>query len=132
MDGENQSHLHHPKVLLWSVGAVLIMTALLFAVRSMRMEDTRVTRTRTAIKTLADDVEGIRRKLGRIPTNEVELARLIGTSIPRSGWNESLEYRTDKSAHTRYWISAISRDNNIMIYVYDSGHAEKGVESVPF
>jgi len=114
-------------VLLCAVVAWLYLPHFIFGWHS-RPRD--VAQTKHVVLTAAQTLENRLRTGLPLPTNTNELASVLGGSIPRDAWGQSLTYQY--FAPTNFILSAMSPYPELLMIDYDSRAASDGVQAVPF
>ena len=118
------------KVVL-SASLLVVVTALWWKTRASSEDilKERISRTKVAVQEFASQVEVLRSKTGVLPTNEAQLAELLGKPLPRSAWDGQLKYSA-----TNGWfrVETVSPFPQWMIFEYDSRNPTAGVAVYPF
>jgi len=94
--------------------------------------DYRRNKNRTAqiILSLASNVDSIRNKTGRLPTNESELASMLDQEMPQSAWGAKIEY--SKTGSNSFRLSTMSPYPMLDIFNYDSTRTPRPLSIYPF
>jgi hypothetical protein len=109
-----------PKPLIYIFTALIVLAGLgeLFLRYERWTYSTRKAQTKEIAVQLASDIERIKVKLGRAPTNEIELETLLRHPIPRSAWNYRFSYTND-GTNFHFWT--MSPWPMIDVFDYNSG-----------
>lgn len=112
--------------LICSIAAMLFFAEQVVYRHSVRKSNEK---TMTIMRELAIDVESLRLRLGAAPTNEDHLIRVLGRPLPRSGWNEPINY---ENVDGNFRIETVSPYPWWEIFAYNSLHPTSGVQRFSF
>lgn len=135
---ESRHLLPHPNVTFSTllVGACSIALAFLVAspcgCSSKLAEAKRNAETKQMVAALASEIEGLRKKNGRLPKDEAELVTWLGKPMPMSAWKRPLEYKRVSENPEHFRITTVSEYPYWLVFQYNSAKAEEGVTTSTF
>jgi hypothetical protein len=113
-------------VLLVAIGLIIVITG-----KNQRPLRSKGEETVHRIKALADEIDMIYRRIGRVPTNEVELIVMKGSPLPTSAWNKPIEYRPGVGL-TSFCVMTKASFPDSRVFYFCSQDRAKGIVVEPF